>query len=339
MKILVAGGAGYIGMHTCVVLLEAGYDVVIIDSLINSQSINIERIQKISNRKIPFFEADVRAKTAVSQLFNRYEFDAVINFAGHKAVGESVDNPLEYYANNLNCAITLLECMTAFDVTSMVFSSSAAVYGKPDKQPIIENARIAPQSPYGRTKQFIEEMLKDVSRANCAWGIANLRYFNPVGAHPSGLIGESPNGTPNNLVPYIAQVATGQQSKLQIFGGDYDTPDGTGIRDYIHVMDLARGHVNALEALERMNNSEVLTLNLGTGKGHSVLEVIKVFEEVSGQKIPFKIVNRREGDVASCYADPSLAKKEIDWEAELDISDMCKDAWNWQMQLCNTDAT
>jgi len=339
MKILVAGGAGYIGMHTCVVLIEAGHDVVIIDSLINSQSKNIERIQEISNRKIPFFRVDVRDKPAVSQLFNRYEFDAVINFAGHKAVGESVDSPLEYYANNLNCALTLLECMTAFDVKVLVFSSSAAVYGKPDKLPIIENARIAPQSPYGRTKQFIEEMLKDVSYANCAWKIANLRYFNPVGAHPSGLIGESPNGTPNNLVPYIAQVAAGQQGKLQIFGGDYDTPDGTGIRDYIHVMDLARGHVHALEALERMNNSEVLTLNLGTGKGHSVLEMVNVFEEVSGQKIPFEIVNRREGDVASCYADPSLAKREIDWEAELGISDMCKDAWNWQLQLCNTDAT
>jgi len=337
MKILVAGGAGYIGMHTCVVLVEAGHDVVIIDSLVNSHSTNIERIQKISNRKIPFHKNDVRDKTAVSQLFNRYEFDAVINFAGHKAVGESVDNPLEYYANNLNCAITLLECMTAFEVQFLVFSSSAAVYGTPDTLPITETARIAPQSPYGRTKQFIEDMNKDVSHANSALRIANLRYFNPVGAHPSGLIGESPNGTPNNLVPYIAQVASGQRNRLQIFGGDYDTADGTGVRDYIHVMDLARGHVDALEALEKMNNSEVLTLNLGTGKGHSVLEIVNVFEEGSGRKVPYEIVGRREGDVASCYADPSLAKKEIGWEAELGVFDMCRDAWNWQIQ-CNNDA-
>jgi len=332
MKILVAGGAGYIGMHTCVVLLDAGHDVIIIDSLVNSQKSNIDRIQRITNRDIPFVEADVRDRQLVSKVFETHSIDAIINFAGHKAVGESVAQPLDYYDNNLNCAIVLLDCMVKYNVKTFVFSSSATVYGDPVQLPIKEGARIAPQNPYGRTKQYIEALLLDLYASDDSWKIAILRYFNPVGAHPTGLIGEKPNGTPNNLMPYITQVAAGELEKLRVFGGDYDTPDGTGIRDYIHVMDLAKGHVNAVEKLDSMKAGKVLILNLGTGRGYSVLEVIKKFEQVSGQKIPYDIVERRAGDVASCYADPTLARKVLDWKSEFGIDEMCADAWNWQLK-------
>jgi UDP-glucose 4-epimerase len=332
MKILVAGGAGYIGMHTCVVLLDAGHDVIIIDSLVNSHKSNIQRIERITNRDVPFVEADVRDRQLVTKVFDNHRIDAVINFAGHKAVGESVAQPLDYYDNNLNCAIVLLDCMVKYNVKTFVFSSSATVYGDPVQLPIKEDARIAAQNPYGRTKQYIEEMLLDLYASDDSWKIAILRYFNPVGAHPTGLIGEKPNGTPNNLMPYITQVAAGELEKLSVFGGDYDTPDGTGIRDYIHVMDLAKGHVNAVEKLDSMNAGKVLTLNLGPGRGYSVLEVIKKFEQVSGQKIPYDIVDRRAGDVASCYADPTLARKVLDWKSEFGIDEMCADAWNWQVK-------
>lgn len=333
MKMLVAGGAGYIGAHTCAVLLEAGHELVIVDSLVNSRVSNIQSIQKITNKKIHFVEADIRERKCLDDVFLKYQIDAVINFAGHKALSESIDRPLDYYDNNLNCAIALLECMTRHNVRIFLFSSSATVYGKPAQLPISEEAATAPQSPYGRTKLFIEEMLRDVLQADPSWRIAILRYFNPVGAHPSGLIGEWSGDRPNNLMPNIVQVAAGQQEKLNIFGGDYDTPDGTAIRDYIHVMDLARGHNSAIQKLETLDKGEILTLNLGTGKGYSVLKIVKTFEEVCGRKIPFEIVARRDGDVDCCYSDPGLAKDKIKWEADLGIYDMCRDAWNWQNQL------
>ena len=333
MKILVAGGAGFIGLHTCVALAEASHEIVIVDSLINSRQSNIDNLQKIIKKQVDFVKSDVRDKAAMSQVFERNKIDAVINFAGHKAVGESVENPLKYYSNNLDCALVLLECMDMFNVKTMVFSSSAAVYGSPEQLPISETARISPQSPYGRTKQFIEEILCDLFAADPAWRIANLRYLNPVGSHSSGLIGELPVGDPENLVPYIAQVAAGMRSKLRIFGDDYDTPDGTGIRDYIHVMDLAQGHVKALAKLEEAEAGRILTVNLGTGKGYSVLELVDTFARVSGQVIPREIASRRVGDVPVCYADPSLAVSEIGWVAQYGIEEMCRDAWNWQISL------
>jgi len=333
MKILVAGGAGFIGLHTCVALAEASHEIVIVDSLINSRQSNIDNLQKIIKKQVDFVKSDVRDKAAMSQVFERNKIDAVINFAGHKAVGESVENPLKYYSNNLDCALVLLECMDMFNVKTMVFSSSAAVYGSPEQLPISETARISPQSPYGRTKQFIEEILCDLFAADPAWRIANLRYFNPVGSHSSGLIGELPVGDPENLVPYIAQVAAGMRSKLRIFGDDYDTPDGTGIRDYIHVMDLAQGHVKALAKLDEAEAGRILTVNLGTGKGYSVLELVDTFARVSGQVIPREIASRRVGDVPVCYADPSLAVSEIGWVAQNGIEEMCRDAWNWQISL------
>jgi len=333
MKILVAGGAGFIGLHTCVALAEASHEIVIVDSLINSRQSNIDNLQKIIKKQVDFVKSDVRDKAAMSQVFERNKIDAVINFAGHKAVGESVENPLKYYSNNLDCALVLLECMDMFNVKTMVFSSSAAVYGSPEQLPISETARISPQSPYGRTKQFIEEILCDLFAADPAWRIANLRYFNPVGSHSSGLIGELPVGDPENLVPYIAQVAAGIRSKLRIFGDDYDTPDGTGIRDYIHVMDLAQGHVKALAKLDEAEAGRILTVNLGTGKGYSVLELVDTFARVSGQVIPREIASRRVGDVPVCYADPSLAVSEIGWVAQNGIEEMCRDAWNWQISL------
>ncbi len=333
MKILVAGGAGYIGSHTCVALIEAGHEIIIVDSLVNSQKSIIKSLQTITNRKIEFIEADVRDSKSLNRIFAKQHVDAVVNFAGYKAVGESVNKPLDYYDNNLNCTLSLLECMCAHGVRTMVFSSSATVYGEPAELPITEDAPLAPQNPYGRTKQYIEEMLKDVSQSDNSWKIAILRYFNPVGAHPGGLIGEQPSGHPNNLMPIITRVAAGEQDKLYVFGGDYDTPDGTAIRDYIHVMDLASGHSDAIRQLESLEQGRVLTVNLGTGRGYSVLEVLKVYEKVCGRKIPYEIVERRPGDVACCYADPSLAKDEINWESELGLHEMCKHAWNWQIQF------
>lgn len=332
MKILVAGGAGYIGTHTCVSLLESGYEVIVVDSLVNSQADGIRRIREISGKEVAFIEADVRDKKALHDIFSRHRIDAVINFAGHKAVGESVSIPLDYYDNNLNCAFSLLQTMASFDVKFLVFSSSAAVYGEPLKLPIDENARTEPENPYGRSKLYIEQMLGDIWRADKSWKLAILRYFNPVGAHYSGLIGESPTGIPNNLMPVIAKVAAGELPQLKIFGGDYDTRDGTAVRDYIHVMDLARGHCRAIRKLQESSQGRALTLNLGTGKGYSVLEIFRAFEQVCGRKLPFEVVERRAGDVASSYADPALAKSEIEWEAEFGIVDMCKDAWNWQQR-------
>ena len=332
MKILVAGGAGYIGTHTCVSLLQSGYEVVVVDSLVNSRIECIGRVQEITGKSVEFIESDIRDRKSLNAIFSKNDIDAVINFAGHKALGDSVKNPLEYYDNNLNCAIALLDTMSRFNVKVMVFSSSAAVYGESVELPISEEARTEPESPYGRTKLFIEEMLRDAWHADNSWKVAILRYFNPVGAHPSGLIGEQPNGIPGNLMPVVAKVARSELQKLNIFGGDYETLDGTAVRDYIHVMDLAKGHDKAIQKLVKLKQGRVLTINLGTGKGYSVLEILKTFEEVSGRKIPFDVVSRRAGDVACSYADPALAKAELKWDAEFDVYDMCKDAWNWQLQ-------
>lgn len=333
MKVLVAGGAGYIGTHTCVVLAELGYELVVIDSLVNSSQENIQRLRQISDRPIEFIEADLRDRELLDRVFSQYPIHAVINFAGYKSVGESVEMPLDYYDNNLDCAVSLLKTMCRHEVKLMVFSSSAAVYAEPGSLPIDESAAIGPCSPYGKTKLFIEEMLRDLAHADSAWRIALLRYFNPAGAHPSGLIGEAPKGLPNNLMPIIGKVAAGELEKLQIYGNDYDTPDGTAIRDYIHVMDLARGHGNALKALGARKAGQVLTLNLGSGLGYSVMEMVKAYEVASGRELAIEFVDRRAGDIARSYADPGLAKTELDWQAELDIGDICRDAWNWQQRL------
>ena len=337
MNILVAGGAGYIGTHSCVSLLQSGHQVIVVDSLVNSRADHIQRIQDITGKRLEFVESDVRDRKYLNEIFSKYRVDAVINFAGYKAVGDSVNAPLDYYDNNINCAISLLECMLNNKVKVMVFSSSAAVYAEPDALPINETARTQPQSPYGRTKLHIEEMLRDVSHADKFCKIAILRYFNPVGAHPSGLIGEQANGLPGNLFPVVSRVAAGEQENLDIFGDDYDTRDGTAIRDYIHVMDLARGHVLALQKLQSLSEGGVLTINLGAGKGYSVFEILNAFEAACGRKIPYRCVSRRKGDMARCYADPGLAKEELGWESELGIDDMCRDAWNWQMQISKLD--
>ena len=330
MKVLVAGGAGYIGSHTCVALQEAGHDVVIVDSLVNSQPECIDKLQKITREKACFIQADLRDRTRLAWIFSEHRIDAVINFAGHKAVNESIWRPLEYYDNNLNCAISLLECMLAAGVRQLVFSSSAAIYGHAAVLPIAESAPLAPENPYGRTKQQIEEILLDMANADTEWRLAILRYFNPVGAHPSGLIGELPSGLPNNLMPLIANVAAGEMNRLDIFGGDYETEDGTAVRDFIHVMDLAEGHVQALHSLEQSIEGKVITANLGTGVGHSVLELVRAFEVASGREIPYSIVARRAGDVAVSYADPTLARRELDWHAKLGLEAMCRDTWNWK---------
>ena len=332
MKILVAGGAGYIGSHSCVSLLQSGHQVLVVDSLVNSQRDHIQRIQEITGQRVEFVESDIRDREELNKIFKNNRVDAVINFAGYKAVGDSVSRPLDYYDNNLNCAISLLECMLGNNVRKLVFSSSAAVYAEPAELPIAEDASTQPQSPYGRTKLYIEELLRDVARADDSWKIAILRYFNPVGAHPGGLIGERSSSPPENLFPVVARVAAGVQEKLDVFGDDYDTEDGTAIRDYIHITDLARGHVSAIRKLESLDEGGVLTVNLGTGTGYSVLEIIRAFEKVSGRKIPFNCAGRRPGDMARCYADPLLAKSELGWEAKLGIEDMCRDAWNWQQQ-------
>lgn len=330
MAILVTGGAGYIGSHTCLELLQAGYEVVVVDNLINSKEEALLRVQELAGKSLTFHCIDLLNREALREVFAQSTFEAVIHFAGLKAVGESVLVPLRYYHNNLTGTITLCEVMQEFKVKNIVFSSSATVYGDPQQVPIREEAALAPTSPYGRTKWMIEEILKDVHRADEQWNVIILRYFNPVGAHPSGRIGEDPQGIPNNLTPYIAQVAIGKLPLLYIFGNDYPTIDGTGVRDYIHVVDLAQGHLKALEKLTERPG--VAVYNLGTGRGYSVLEVIAAFEKVSGRKIRYKIVGRRPGDIAISYADPSKAHRELNWKAERGIEEMCRDLWNWQSQ-------
>lgn len=328
MAILITGGAGYIGSHTCVEMLNSGYDVVVIDNLDNSSSESLKRVEKITGKKVKFYEKDVRDRAALEEIFRDNNIEAVIHFAGLKAVGESVRKPLMYYENNLESTITLLNVMRQFSVKRIVFSSSATVYGLAKEMPLKEGMPTGAINPYGRTKLFIEEILRDLYVSDNEWTIALLRYFNPIGAHKSGLIGEDPKGIPNNLMPYISQVAVGKLEHLNVFGNDYDTHDGTGVRDYIHVVDLAKGHVAAIDYL--LKNKGIEVVNLGTGVGYSVLDMVKAFEEASGVKIPYKIAPRRAGDIATCYADPEKATKVLGWRAEKNLSDMCKDTWNWQ---------
>jgi UDP-glucose 4-epimerase len=328
MRVLVTGGAGYIGSHTCVELLNEGMEVVAVDNLCNSKEESLRRVGEITGRTPTFIEADLRDRAALDAIFRNHRFDAVVHFAGLKAVGESVERPLAYYDNNVGGTVGLCGAMADAGVKNLVFSSSATVYGDPATVPIREGFPLSATNPYGRSKLFIEEILRDLHLSDTAWNIALLRYFNPVGAHPSGRIGEDPNGIPNNLMPYVAQVAVGKLPRLRVFGNDYPTPDGTGVRDYIHVVDLARGHVAALRRLEQ--SPGVVTYNLGTGHGYSVLEMVAAFAHASGRPVPFEIVARRPGDIAVCYADPALAKAELGWEAQLGIADMVRDSWRWQ---------
>lgn len=327
MRILVTGGTGYIGSHTCIELLDAGYEVLIIDNLSNSKFEVVDKIKKISNKDVAFYEADICDEKKLHEIFEGNNIEAVIHFAGLKAVGESVKKPIEYYENNVAGTLTLLKAMQINNVKKMVFSSSATVYGMTEKIPVTEEVDLSAFNPYGRTKLMIEEILRDVYTSDNTWSISLLRYFNPIGAHESGLIGEEPNGVPNNLMPYIAQVAAGIRKELNVFGNDYPTKDGTGVRDYIHVMDLAKGHIKALGKI--INSTGVQAYNLGTGKGYSVLDVISTFEKVTQQQVPFKIVGRREGDVPILYADPSKAINELHWKAEKDLETMCRDTWNF----------
>ena len=330
MKILVTGGTGYIGSHTCIELIKAGYEVVVVDNLCNSSLESLKRVESLVDCNIPFHKVDIRDKAALTRVFEQHSIDGVIHFAGLKAVGESVEKPIEYYDTNVSGTFILAEVMREFNCKTFVFSSSATVYGNPHTVPIKEDFPISATNPYGRSKLMIEEFLQDVFVADDTWHIALLRYFNPIGAHKSGLIGEDPNGIPSNLIPYISQVAIGKLENLSVFGGDYKTPDGTGVRDYIHVVDLAKGHVKALQALE--DKPQVLIVNLGTGKGYSVLDMVKAFEKASGKDVPYQIVDRRQGDIATCYADPSYAVEKLNWEACYGIDEMCKDTWRWQ---CN----
>ena len=328
MAILVTGGTGYIGSHTAVELMAAGFDVFIIDDLCNSKASVLDRIERIAGRRPGFAQVDIRDRAALRALLSEHRFDAVIHFAGLKSVGQSVTRPLEYFDNNVSGSIVLFECMTEANVTTLVFSSSATVYGDPASVPIREDFPLSATNPYGRTKLMIEEILRDVTIADPVWRIGLLRYFNPVGAHASGLIGEDPNGIPNNLIPYVAQVAAGKLKELSVFGGDYPTPDGTGVRDFIHVVDLARGHLAALTALRERTG--ILTVNLGTGRGYSVLEMVKAFSAASGKAVPYRVVARRPGDIAQCYADPAFASEALGWQAQLGIDAMCADTWRWQ---------
>ncbi|WJF91438.1 UDP-glucose 4-epimerase GalE [Paraburkholderia bonniea] len=326
--ILVTGGAGFIGSHTCVELLERGYDVVVLDNLINSHREALQRVEQITGKTLTFYAADARDETQLKRIFSTHPVSAVIHFAALKAVGESVEQPVRYYRNNLDSLLVLLDVMQAHDIKQLVFSSSATVYGVPQSSPVDESFPLTAHNPYGQTKLMAEQILRDVEAADPAWRIATLRYFNPVGAHQSGLIGESPAGVPNNLMPYVAQVAAGKRERLRIFGGDYPTPDGTGVRDYIHVVDLARGHLAALDALGQRNASFVV--NLGTGRGYSVLDVVHAFEQASGCAIPYDIVARRPGDVAACYANAHAAEQLLGWRALCDLPQMCADHWRWQ---------
>jgi UDP-glucose 4-epimerase len=328
MKILVTGGAGYIGSHTCLELLTAGHQVIVVDNLSNSKETSLIRVQELAGRTLQFHQVDLLKKPALEKVFATQPIDAVIHFAGLKAVGESVEIPLSYYHNNITGTINLCEVMKKHQVNTLVFSSSATVYGDPHTVPIKEDFPLGPTNPYGRSKLMIEEILKDLCLAEPNWNIALLRYFNPVGAHESGRIGEDPNGIPNNLLPFISQVAVGKLEKLAVFGNDYPTSDGTGVRDYIHVVDLAIGHLRALEKLS--TGPGIHTFNLGTGRGYSVLEMIHAFEKSSGRKIPYEITGRRAGDIATCYADPSLAREELSWTASRGIETMTADAWRWQ---------
>lgn len=328
MEILVTGGAGYIGSHTCVELINAGFDPVIIDNLCNSKEMVIDRIETITGKRPAFYKADVRDKAALTEIFDKHSIEAVIHFAGLKAVGESCEKPLEYYDVNIGSTVALCEVCALKGVKKIVFSSSATVYKESAIMPLKEDFPKGQSNPYGRTKYFIENILTDISTADPEWTVALLRYFNPIGAHKSGLIGEDPKGIPNNLMPYISQVAVGKRSELHVFGNDYPTPDGTGVRDYIHVVDLAKGHVKAIEWALSHKGCEAV--NLGTGKGTSVLELKSAFEKVSGKQIPFVVDPRRAGDIAECYADPEKAEKMLGWKANLTVEDMCADSWRWQ---------
>lgn len=327
-RILLTGATGYIGSHTWLALLAAGHRVIGVDNFANSSPKVLERLHKLSGQAPVFIKADVCDGVAMRQVFDEHRIDAVVHFAAYKAVGESTEKPLEYYRNNLQGLITVAAAMQAHGVQRLVFSSSATVYGRPQSLPLTEDAPLSSTNPYGTTKLVGEQLLREMEACTRGWSVAYLRYFNPVGAHPSGEIGEDPRGTPNNLMPYVAQVASGARPELQIFGNDYDTPDGTGVRDYIHVMDLAAGHVAALSHL--LGGSASFTVNLGTGQGYTVLEVVRAFERASGRPVPFKVVARREGDVAACYADPTLARDLIGWSAQRGLDEMCNDAWRWQ---------
>lgn len=328
MKVLVTGGAGYIGSHTVVELLQEGKDLIIVDNFSNSNPIVLDRIRQITNKDFKFYKIDITDEKALEIVFKENQIDSVIHFAAYKAVGESVEKPLEYYTNNLVNTLTVLNLMKKYNVKNFVFSSSATVYGDPHTCPITEDFPLSTTNPYGATKLMIEDMLRDIAKADKRFNIAILRYFNPVGAHISGLIGEDPNEIPNNLMPYISQVAVGKLERLNIFGNDYDTHDGTGVRDYIHVVDLAKGHVKALEKLN--TNCGLVTYNLGTSNGYSVLDMVKAFSEASGKEVPYKIVDRRPGDIGMCYADPTKANAELGWKAEYGIKEMCEDTWRWQ---------
>lgn len=328
MAVLVAGGAGYIGSHTAIELLESGYEVVIVDNLSNSNSIVVDRIKELSKKPVKFYNIDIRNKDEMHVVFKENNIESIIHFAALKAVGESVEKPIEYYSNNLISTLNLFELMREYGVKKFVFSSSATVYGDPHTCPILEDFPLSVTNPYGRTKLMIEQMLVDISKADKSLDIALLRYFNPVGAHKSGRIGEEPNGVPSNLMPYITKIAVGKLKELSVYGNDYPTHDGTGVRDYIHVLDLAAGHVKALQKLEE--NPGLVVYNLGTGKGYSVLDLVKAFSKASGKEIPYKIVGRRVGDVAMCYADSSKAEKELGWKAKYELEEMCEDSWRWQ---------
>ncbi len=329
MKILVTGGAGYIGSHTCVELLNAGHEVIVLDNLSNSSEKSLDRVREIAGKDLVFYKGDIRDRACLEKIFSQDGIDAVIHFAGLKAVGESVEKPWEYYENNIAGTLTLVDVMRQHGCKNIIFSSSSTVYGTPEEIPVTEQTpKGTCTNPYGWTKSMLEQILSDIQKADPQWNVILLRYFNPIGAHPSGKIGENPNGIPNNLMPYITQVAVGKLEKLGVFGDDYDTPDGTGVRDYIHVVDLAIGHVAALRKVQE--NAGLKVYNLGTGVGYSVLDIVKNFEEATGQKIPYEIKPRRAGDIAANYADASLAKEEMGWEAQFGIREMCADSWRWQ---------
>ena len=325
--ILVTGGCGYIGSHTVLELLNKNYDVVVVDNFSNSSFEGLRRVQKITGKTVTFYEADIRDVAAMENIFAKHNFDAVIHFAAFKAVGESVRLPLKYYENNISGTVSLLQIMDKYNVKKIIFSSSATVYGDPERLPLDENCRLSTTNPYGSTKLMMEMIMQDLYKADNNWNIILLRYFNPVGAHESGLIGEDPKGIPNNLMPFVAQVATGKLACINVFGNDYDTPDGTGVRDYIHVVDLALGHV---AAIEQCNDAGVHIYNLGTGRGYSVMDMIHAFEKACGKTLPYKICDRRPGDIAACYAAPDKAKKELKWEAKFGIEEMCASQWKWQ---------